>query len=205
MGIRSEFVQNCEIKYTSVLKVLPPPCSRVTHYSDVTIGAMACQITSLTIVYSTVYSSADQRKYQSSASLAFMWGIHRWPVNSPHKWPVTRKMYPFDDVMMWITLFYTTYTIYPLSYWTDFRKRENVFVHLFRNIGMVQVFTIRPRQHKDPFITNNQYFGCQHRPVICSHCTGRVLSQNFSLSTKRFSANVLMQNREHHATLHIHL
>ena len=42
----------------------------------------------------------DQRKHQSSASLAFVWGIHRWPVNSPHKWPVTRKMFPFDDVIM---------------------------------------------------------------------------------------------------------
>ena len=67
------------------------------HYSDIT---MASQITSLAIVYSTVYSGADQRKHQSSASLAFMWGIHRWPVNSPHKWPVTRKMLPFDDVSM---------------------------------------------------------------------------------------------------------
>ena len=47
------------------------------------MGAIASQITSLTIVYSTVYSDADQRKYQSSASLAFVWGIHRWPVNSP--------------------------------------------------------------------------------------------------------------------------
>ena len=43
---------------------------------------------------------ADQRKHQSSASLAFVRGIHRWPVNSPHKWPVTRKMFPFDDVVM---------------------------------------------------------------------------------------------------------
>ena len=47
------------------------------HYSDVMIDAIASQITSLTIVYSTVYSDADQRKYQSSASLAFVWGIHR--------------------------------------------------------------------------------------------------------------------------------
>ena len=60
----------------------------------------ASQITSLTIVYSTVYSDADQRKHQSSASLAFVRGIHRGPVNSPHKWPVTRKMFPFDDVIM---------------------------------------------------------------------------------------------------------
>ena len=47
------------------------------HYSDVIMGAMASQITRLTIVYSTVYSGADQRKHQSSASLAFMTG-DRW-------------------------------------------------------------------------------------------------------------------------------
>ena len=70
------------------------------HYNDVIMGGMASQITSLTIVYSTVYSGADQGKHQSSASLAFVRGIHRWPVNSPHKWPVTRKMFPFDDVIM---------------------------------------------------------------------------------------------------------
>ena len=70
------------------------------HYGDIIMGAIASQITSLTIVYSTVYSDADQRKHQSSASLAFVRGIHRGPVNSPHKWPVTRKMFPFDDVIM---------------------------------------------------------------------------------------------------------
>ena len=63
------------------------------------MGAMVSQITSLTIVYSTVYSGADQRKHQSSASLAFVRGIHRSPVNSPHKWPVTLKMLPFDGVI----------------------------------------------------------------------------------------------------------
>ena len=64
------------------------------------MGEMASQITSLTIVYATVYSGTDQRKHQSSASLDFVRGIHRWPVNSPHKGPVTRKMFPFDDVIM---------------------------------------------------------------------------------------------------------
>ena len=73
---------------------------RKNHYSDVIIGTMASQITSLTIVYWTVYLCADQRKHQSFASLAFVQGIHWWPVNSPHKWPVTRKMFPFDDVIM---------------------------------------------------------------------------------------------------------
>ena len=70
------------------------------HYDDVIMGTIASQITSLTIVYSNVYSGADQSKHQSSASLAFVWGIHRGPVNSPHKCPVTRKMFPFDDVIM---------------------------------------------------------------------------------------------------------
>ena len=70
------------------------------YYSGVMMGVMAFQITSLTIVYSTVDSGTDERKHQSSASLAFVRGIHRWPVNSPDKWPVTRKMFPFDDVTM---------------------------------------------------------------------------------------------------------
>ena len=56
--------------------------------------------TSLTIVNSTVYSGTNQRKHQSSASLAFVWGIHRWSVNSPHEGPVMRKRFPFDDVIM---------------------------------------------------------------------------------------------------------
>ena len=64
------------------------------------MDAMASQIASLVIVYSTVYLGADQRKPQSFASLAFVRGIHRWPVNSPHKGPVTRKMFPFHDVIM---------------------------------------------------------------------------------------------------------
>ena len=78
------------------------------------MSAIASQITSLTIIYSTVYPGADQSKHQSSASLAFVWGIHRRPVNSPHKWPVTRKMFPFDDVIlisvqsMIIHVFYNT-------------------------------------------------------------------------------------------------
>ena len=70
------------------------------HYNDVIMGAMASQITSLTIVYSPVYWDADQRKHQSPASLAFVLGIQRGPVNSPHKWPVTRKTFPFDDVII---------------------------------------------------------------------------------------------------------
>ena len=61
------------------------------------MGPKASQMTSLAIAYySTVYSGADQRKRQSFASLLFVWGIQRWP----HKWQVTRKIIPFDDVTM---------------------------------------------------------------------------------------------------------
>ena len=69
------------------------------------MSMMASQITSLTIVYPTVYRGTDQRKHQSSASLAFPRGFHRWPVKSPHKWPVTRKMFPSDDVIMMRKIF----------------------------------------------------------------------------------------------------
>ena len=70
------------------------------HYIDVIISMIVSQITSLTIVHSTVYSGADQRKHQSSMSLAFVRGIHWGPVNSSHKGPVTWKMFPFDYVIM---------------------------------------------------------------------------------------------------------
>ena len=73
---------------------------RELHYGDVIMSVIASLITSLTIVYLSVYSGAGQGKHQSSASLAFVRGIHRRPVNSPHKGPVTRKMFPFDDVIM---------------------------------------------------------------------------------------------------------
>ena len=64
------------------------------------MSAMSSQITGVSIVYSTECSGADQRKHQSSALLAFVRGIHRWTLNSPHKGPVTRKMFPSDDVIM---------------------------------------------------------------------------------------------------------
>ena len=67
------------------------------HYNDVIMSSMASQIW---IVCLTVGSGADQRKHRSSMSLAFAKGIHRWLVDSPHKGPVTWKMFPFDDIML---------------------------------------------------------------------------------------------------------
>ena len=80
------------------------------------------QITSITIVYSTVYAGTDQIKDQSSASLAFVRGIHRWPVNSQHKGPVTRKMLPCDDFIMmrrWMRLSLVQVMACRLSTWTE--------------------------------------------------------------------------------------
>ena len=73
------------------------------------MSAMAFQITSLTIVYSTVYSGADQRKHQRSTPLAFVRGIHRWPVNSPHNGPVTRKMFHLMTSSWYDFLWWTTW------------------------------------------------------------------------------------------------
>ena len=68
--------------------------------SDVIMSVMASQITSVLSVCSTVCPGADQRKYQSSVSLAFVRRSHRWQVDSLLKGPVTRKMFPFDDVII---------------------------------------------------------------------------------------------------------
>ena len=118
-GIR----EHIQLTYFSTIAAVKWRSRTPTHYNDVIISAMASQITSLTIVYSTVYSGADQRKHQSSASLAFVRGIHRWPVNSPHKGPAARKMFLYDDVIMqktrfteqmWNTFHRTKFLISPL-------------------------------------------------------------------------------------------
>ena len=113
------------------------------------MSTMASQITSLTIVYSTVYSSADQRKHQSSASLAFVWGIHRWPVNSPHKGSVTWKMFPFDDIIM---------ETRSEGYWPDFLR--SVIFRFFRIIKTLVAY-IEQHSNFDRYdIRNNlEHFG----------------------------------------------
>ena len=76
---RNPVIRRCAV--TRLLKLLHEVATYyVYHYNDVIMGAIASQITTLTVVYSIVYSDADQRKHQSSASLAFVRGIHRGPV-----------------------------------------------------------------------------------------------------------------------------
>ena len=80
--------------------IIQPQRDSTEHYRDVIMSTMASQITDNSIVCSTFCSGANQRKHQSSASLTFVRGIHRWPVVSNHKESGTRKMFPCDDVIM---------------------------------------------------------------------------------------------------------
>ena len=108
------------------------------HYNDVISGAITPEIPSLTFVHSTVYSGADHRKYQSSASLAFVRGIHRRSINSSYEWLLTRKMFPFDDVIMLNRLSYETYS------WKspDWRSDDLVWISLRISLKFVLEFRI---------------------------------------------------------------
>ena len=120
IGRISEFVNKIlKVPFREIILKVYLKCH--CHDNDVMMSAifkMASQITSLAIVYATVYSGADE--HQSSAPLAFVWGVQRWPVNSPHKGPVTQKVFPFYDVIMvanpmcypqylWDTIIYKIY------------------------------------------------------------------------------------------------
>ena len=70
------------------------------HYNDIIMGTMASQTTSLTIVHSSVYSGADKRKHQSSASLTFVRGIQPVTSEFPAQMASNAEMFPFDDVIM---------------------------------------------------------------------------------------------------------
>ena len=95
MPLYSNYIHNDVILFSGhfMLRALHSIPVSNFHYNDIIMSAMESQITSLTIVYSTVYSGADRRKHRSYEPLAFVWGIHRWSMNSPHKGPVTRNCF----------------------------------------------------------------------------------------------------------------
>ena len=124
------------------------------HFSDVIMSPMASQITGVSIIYSTV-----QRKHQSSASLAFVRGIHQWPVESPHKGPVTRKIIPFDDVII-NSQFVTASTQCVLTVIGKYiwRIRVNILGESYRNDHM--------NIHKDWKTKQNQR-KTKHKEAVC--------------------------------------
>ena len=104
------------------------PCANQYHYNNVIMNAIVCQITASRFFTQALIQAHIKEKNQSFASLALVRGIHRWPVNSPHKGPVTRKMFPFDDLIMilwkstdkfrmYTNTFSTTYTVCYKQIW----------------------------------------------------------------------------------------
>ena len=110
------------------------------------MDAIASQITSLTIVFSTFYSDADQRKHQSSVSVTGLCaGNSPGTGDSPHKWPVTRKMFPFDDIIMMTRHIYRRFDDFSsltapcrsckdehfrCSQWRKFRQSDNILISI---------------------------------------------------------------------------
>ena len=96
----------------------------VPKIMHIIMSVMASQITGILIVCSAVCLGTDQRKYQNSMSRAFVRGIHQWLVDSPHKGPVTQKMFPFDDVIMLYVLLWLgtnrleAWNTFCVIYWT---------------------------------------------------------------------------------------
>ena len=155
------------------------------------MGATASQITSLTIVDSIVYSDADQRKHQSSASLAFVRGIHRWSVNSPHKWPVTRIMFPFGDVIMLLSGSYFGGTTFGII-----ESCSTIFLE--KIISMAQCKTA-----VSPLLTHWRYcsLALNHRFENCRmwkflpYCSGLNESHKLTWSIRMIYSNVSIVSR----------
>ena len=89
--VRKQVLRGC---YTGIWH--SQDCHGVSHYNDVIMSAMASQSPASRLFAQRFSQGADKRKHQSSASVAFVRGIHRWPVNSPHKWPINA-----ENVSIW--------------------------------------------------------------------------------------------------------
>ena len=129
--------------------------SNTYHYDDVTTCVMASEITGVSIVCSTVRSGADLRKHQSSTWLVRVRGIHRWPVDSPHKWLVTPKMFPFGDIIM--------QTILPICHGHIINELyKNTFIYILlisRGVGC-QLWAINRLRCRVEVTTDGQTITC---------------------------------------------
>ena len=156
------------------------------HYNGVIMGAMAPQITSIIIVYCTVPSGADQGKHQSSASLAFVRGIHWWPVNSPHKWPVTRTMFPFDDVKMKI------HTVFP----------DSPHVYFMGCIAYLDVEVLENPAQFVPFVVLLRWGFCFRRNGFCFENSLWNAVTEYALKPSLILRNKIFERTVHFFFLH---
>ena len=118
--------------------------------------AMASKITGVSIICSTVGSGAAQRKHQGFASLASVRGNHRWPVNSPHKRQVTRKMFPFDDVVMIVQRSgIGNPLVSSIGGFIFSRRLRLVYSWDYRLLGVTTPFWLSPEQNGDKITDDN--------------------------------------------------
>ena len=143
------------------------------YYNDIIMGAMMFQINSLTIVHLTVYLSADQRKDQSPALLAFVRGNHRRLVNSPLKGPITRKMFPFDDVIF-LSRVFCGISLTELIYNDTITVFMQAFVYrswknFFRQSEYISITNVPPDTYTHNVGAISWLYNCQVLGVINSH------------------------------------
>ena len=151
------------------------------YYSDTIMSAMASKITGVSIAYSTVCSCTDQAKHQSSAPVAFVRGIHRWPVNSPHKWSVTRKMFPFEYVIMCLFVLRLQVFTISLSWGNAFYhaliedfSRLIPFLSFLKRNKQVKVHVYRPNSFMTSLL---EMVGIPRERLISGVAEARVLYQ----------------------------
>ena len=155
------------------------------------MSAMASQITSLMIVYSTVYSGADKKTHQSSVSLAFVQGIHRWPhITSTFISPIEYKSrnrhqnlwvgqyvsswWPQVWLRTWIVLFYVI-NIQMLNWWR--KGCPMAFYSFWTKVVLCRTLVI---------ITNYEMIDCRHASTAYMICHKLVLSNVHILMYLRF-------------------
>ena len=129
------------------------------NYNDVIMGMMASQITSVSNISSTVCSVTDKKKCQSSASLFFVRGIHWWPVNSPHKGPVTLKMFPFDYVTRIHILLGILNAQCHLQKFNPISDKNKIIAITFWIKNYIKVFKINEYHYGKIMIFTNHIYG----------------------------------------------
>ena len=135
------------------------------------MGAMASQSTGVSIIYSIVCFRRIPKKKQSSASLAFVRGIQRWPLNSAHKGKVTRKMFPFDDISMIMRFTWTTHISPSRPTYHEYSGEKLPYLFLWNILQTFPVMTISGHQatcpRRPPFLRMRYWFSTNtHRSHI---------------------------------------